>query len=208
MKKRILILDESGIFIRSATGHSKDLCTTEGMTTGGIFSFVKTVMHIAIKYRPDVILSAADSKARQLFRKDKFPAYKENRKKNPIKDQVKDFAFQLESVKAFQKLFCIPRIEVPGFEADDIIASLATQYEADGHEIFILSADKDFVQLLNKSVNLILLGKVDEQGELKVVTPQDDLANVFGIDPSLAQDYQGVSGDSADIHKLTQLTFC
>lgn len=197
MKEKILILDESGIFIRNALGGTKDLSTTEGMCTGGVFGYIKTVFGVIERFKPKYVICAVDSKERQLYRKDKFPAYKMNRKKS-MSVEIKDFHLQKENIKRFNELFGIPMVSKPGYEADDIIASLATQYEAEGHEVYILSSDKDFVQLLNKSVNLVLLGKHDKTDEFEVVTPKDNLANVFGIDPSKAQCYQGIVGDGSD----------
>ena len=196
-KKSILILDESGIFIRNALGGSRDLATSDGKTTGGVFGYIRTVLGIIERFKPNHVIAAIDSKERQLFRKDKYPAYKMNRKKS-MSLEIKDFHFQKEMLGEFHKLFGIPMVSQPGYEADDIIASLATQYETDGYEIYILSSDKDFVQLLNKSVNLVLLGKHDKTNEFEVVTPKDDLANVFGIDPKLSVQYQGICGDSSD----------
>lgn len=196
MKKRILLLDESGIFIRNALGGTKDLQNQRGNTTGGVFGYCGTLFGTMERFKPDHIICAVDSKVRPLFRKDIFPAYKANRKS--VRDQIKDFSFQQEALTQFHKLFCIPRVEVPGYEADDVIASLATQYSEDGHEVFILSKDKDFVQLINKNTKLVLLGKHDKAQEYEVVTHKDDLANVFGIDPKKAQCYQGIVGDTAD----------
>lgn len=194
-KKSILILDESGIFIRNALGGSRDLATSDGKTTGGVFGYIRTVLGIIERFKPNHIIAAIDSKERQLFRKDKFPAYKMNRKKS-MSLEIKDFHFQKEMLEEFHNLFGIPMVSQPGYEADDIIASLATQYESDGYEVFILSSDKDFVQLLNRSVNLVLLGKHDKTSEFEVVSPRDNLANVFGIDPSMALEYQGIVGDT------------
>ena len=196
MKKRILLLDESGIFIRNALGNTKDLQNQHGNTTGGVFGYCRTLFGTMERFKPDHIICAVDSKERQLYRKDIFPAYKMNRKS--IRDQIKDFKFQQDALAQFHKLFCIPRVGVPGYEADDVIASLATQYSEDGHEIFILSKDKDFVQLVNHNTKLVLLGKHDKAHEYEVVTHKDDLANVFGIDPKLGVFHQSLIGDQVD----------
>ena len=197
MSKKILLLDESGIFIRNALGCTKDLETSDGLTTGGVFGYINTVLGVLARFKPDHVIAAIDSKQRQLFRKDRFPAYKANRKKN-MKEEIKDWEFQKKQLKKFHELFCIPMVEVPGYEADDVIASLATQYSKDGYQVFILSKDKDFVQLINKNTKLVILGKHDQAESFEVIDHKDDLANVFGVDPKKASCFQGIVGDSAD----------
>ena len=197
MSKKILLLDESGIFIRNALGCTKDLETSDGLTTGGVFGYINTVLGVLARFKPDHIIAAIDSKQRQLFRKDRFPAYKANRKKN-MKEEIKDWEFQKKQLQKFHELFCIPMVEVPGYEADDVIASLATQYSKDGHQVFILSKDKDFVQLINKNTKLIILGKHDQAENFEVIDHKDDLANVFGVDPKKADFYQCLVGDVCD----------
>ena len=197
MSKKILLLDESGIFIRNALGCTKDLETSDGLTTGGVFGYINTVLGVLARFKPDHIIAAIDSKQRQLFRKDRFPAYKANRKKN-MKEEIKDWEFQKKQLQKFHELFCIPMVEVPGYEADDVIASLATQYSKGGHQVFILSKDKDFVQLINKNTKLIILGKHDQAESFEVIDHKDDLANVFGVDPKKSDCFQGIVGDQAD----------
>ena len=197
MSKKILLLDESGIFIRNALGCTKDLATSDGLTTGGVFGYINTVLGVLARFKPDHVIAAIDSKQRQLFRKDRFPAYKANRKKN-MREEIKDWDFQKKQLKKFHELFCIPMVEVPGYEADDVIASLATQYSKDGYQVFILSKDKDFVQLINKNTKLVILGKHDQADSFEVIGHKDDLANVFGVDPKKADFYQCLVGDSCD----------
>ena len=114
------------------------------------------------------------------------------------KEKIKDWEFQKKQLQKFHELFCIPMVEVPGYEADDVIASLATQYSKDGHQVFILSKDKDFVQLINKNTKLIILGKHDQAENFEVIDHKDDLANVFGVDPKKADFYQCLVGDVCD----------
>lgn len=197
MSKKILLLDESGIFIRNALGCTKDLETSDGLTTGGVFGYINTVLGVLARFKPDHVIAAIDSKQRQLFRKDRFPAYKANRKKN-MREEIKDWEFQKKQLKKFHELFCVPMVEVPGYEADDVIASLATQYSKDGYQVFILSKDKDFVQLINKNTKLVILGKHDQADSFEVIDHKDDLANVFGVDPKKADFYQCLVGDSCD----------
>lgn len=197
MSKKILLLDESGIFIRNALGCTKDLETSDGLTTGGVFGYINTVLGVLARFKPDHVIAAIDSKQRQLFRKDRFPAYKANRKKD-MREEIKDWEFQKKQLKKFHELFCVPMVEVPGYEADDVIASLATQYSKDGYQVFILSKDKDFVQLINKNTKLVILGKHDQADSFEVIDHKDDLANVFGVDPKKADFYQCLVGDSCD----------
>lgn len=196
--KRILLLDESGIFIRNAFGGAKDLSLTNGKCIGGCYGSINTVLSIVEFIKPDYIISCADSSRNKLERKKKWTLYKENRnqRKGP---EIKDYRFQKDSFKAFLKTFKIPRILKEGFEADDVIASLTELFKKE-YEVYIASGDKDMLQLLDKKhiVKIILVGKYDSNDNPIIIDDTDEAKTTLGVHPDYCEDLQALIGDTAD----------
>lgn len=196
MKKKIMLLDENGMFIRSCLGGAKHLALRSGECVGGVFTMTNSIMSLIETFKPDHIISCTDSPRNLLERKAIFPNYKENRNKKPG-IEIKDFKFQKDSTKAFLNIFKIPRIGLEGFEADDIIATLTKMYKAK-YEVIIVSGDKDMFQLLDANVKIVLFGKYNEDHSHVVVNDMNDATAKFGCNPKYSQDLQALAGDTVD----------
>ena len=209
--KRYLLIDESGIFIRQAMGIPGELCTTSGFCTNGVFGFTRSVLDVILKVKPHYVISCGDSSRANLERRKIYPYYKKNRDDaKPL--EIKDYKWQKECVYSFLKHMEIQRLIIDGQEADDIIASLATQLGEKGDEVFIYSGDKDMVQLINDKVTVILpkhSSKIKKEAEaLNVdydqiekydfVKDLDSATNVLGVHPSRGILAQALIGDTAD----------
>ena len=120
------------------------------------------------------------------FRNDIYPAYKANRPELP-EDLRPQFAFTREATRAFN----VPCIEVEGYEADDIIATLASRAKAAGGTVTIISSDKDLMQLVGDGVDML-----DPMKNLRI--GPDEVVEKFGVRPDRVVDVQALAGDSTD----------
>lgn len=164
------------------------LSTSSGFPTSSIFGSSQFLLKLLNEEKPDYILAACDSPD-ETFRHKMYTAYKANRKEMP-----EDLAKQLP---ALFKLFEAMNIKVykePGFEADDIISSICHQWANDDLEVYIVSGDKDFMQLVNDNV---LLYAPKKAGRVEKVS-YDGVLEYFGVRPDQVIDVQSLIGDSVD----------
>ncbi|MEM6458062.1 MAG: DNA polymerase I [Planctomycetota bacterium] len=159
-----------------------------GEPTNATFAFAGLLLKLFTQYRPTHVAMAIDSDDRATFRHDFFPEYKANRGAPPD-----DFKPQIPRMLEVARLMGIPILEVPGDEADDIMATLAVRLTSndDGLRVRLVAKDKDLEQVLSDRVTLFD-AHTDE--ELTV----DKLRDKRGITPSQVIDYQTLIGDSTD----------
>ena len=157
----------------------------EGVPVNAVFGFSKMLAKLlsdAGTRRFAVIFDTS----RVSFRNDIFPDYKANRS-DPPEELVPQFALIREATRAFN----IPCIELPGFEADDLIATFARMARQEGHEVVIVSSDKDLMQLVGDSVSMLDPAKNITIGRAEVIER-------FGVGPENVIDVQALAGDSTD----------
>lgn len=184
---KFLIVDVSNLFHRSFWG-SDPLSTSSGMLVQGLHGFVRGMNAIMRDHKPDYIALAMESKTPS-FRKNIEPLYKANRSEpnEDLKNQLNMLPRLIEALgyKTYTK---------DGFEADDIIGTLAVKGKellgAEG-EIYIVSSDKDFAQLVDQKVKLLDLMK-------GVVIDEEGVFNKYGIWPTQFVDYLAIVGDASD----------
>ena len=123
------------------------------------------------------------------FRHQMFPDYKANRT-----EKDKDLTSQIPDFKKFFRCLSVPTIGIAGYEADDIIGSIATQFGKDDTEVYIVSADKDFMQLVNQNV---FMYKPLKWPEFEIVD-HNKVVEKYGIAPAQVVDMLAIMGDSAD----------
>ena len=133
---------------------------------------------------------AAFDSAKKTFRHDRYPDYKATREKMP--DEMRE---QLPYLWQLMEAMRIPTMESPGFEADDIIGTLAKKGEAEGFDIYIVSGDKDFMQLVND--HIYLYSPSGRQAELKIYD-RHGVEEKWGVQPEKIIDLLGLMGDSSD----------
>lgn len=174
---------------------SRPLTTSHGVNTSVAWGIVNFLLRLGKNYRPDYIAWVND--AGDSFRTETFAEYKSTREKLDEELQA-DFDRSLEHVEALLDAFGITRIEVPGYEADDVIGTLAGKGVAAGWQVVIVSGDKDFYQLIDERVALLNPGRGGPAG----VTEQwVDLATAeerLGVPPAQVIDYLALVGDSSD----------
>ena len=185
MKNFIYIIDGSTIIYRSYFAFkNRPLINSRGENTSAIFGFLRTVITLIEQFEPEYFAIAFDEKE-PTFRHKQYPEYKATRDKMP-----EDLVEQLEPIHELVNVTNIPHLSKAGFEADDVIATLAKRYE-DTHDIVIISTDKDLYQLVNDHVRLYDHSK-------NVYIDVQAVKNKFGIPPEKVLDLLALSGDSSD----------
>ncbi|MCK4666355.1 DNA polymerase I, partial [Candidatus Dependentiae bacterium] len=182
-RKRLFIIDAYSLIYKSYYA-IKNLSTKEGFQTNAIYGFVRSIMKVLKVKSPDYFIIAFDSK-KPSFRKDLFSEYKANRPVMP-----EDLQDQIPIIKDLVKAFSIDSIEIPGYEADDLIGVLSTIHSVD-KEVSIVSSDKDLYQLVNDNVCVLDLQKDIEINRAKVI-------DKFGVPPEKIPELFGLAGDTSD----------
>jgi len=180
----VVLVDGNG-FIFRAYHRFPSMTRPDGTPVNAVYGVTTMLMRLMEKTDADHMAVIFDS-ARHTFRNDIYPAYKAHRPPPPD-DLVPQFALIREAVDALN----LPRVEVIGFEADDIIATYAKQASAAGAEVTIVSSDKDLMQLVNEQVTML-----DPMTWQKI-----DVAAVkeqFGVFPDRVADVQALAGDAVD----------
>ena len=159
MNKRLIIIDGNSI-INRAFYALPDMSNSEGLKTNAVYGFTRMLFKIIDDYKPTHISVAFDKKA-PTFRHQEFADYKAGRKKMP--DELRQ---QLEPLKELLDAFNIHRMEMAGYEADDLIGTVSKIGEDNDYTVYIVTGDKDAIQLAsNKTTTLITkkgVGEVEE----------------------------------------------
>ncbi|MGD8495363.1 MAG: DNA polymerase I [Gemmatimonadales bacterium] len=170
---------------------SRPLTTSSGENTSAPFGLARFLIRILDDFAPDyigVVFDAGDS-----YRTEVFPEYKATREKMP-----EELALSLPRCREVVEGFRVPAIEIEGWEADDVIGTLAAQASKQGIHTVIVSGDKDFYQLIDANTHLLNPGRGGAAGiEEKEVTP-DNASERLGVDPGHVTDYLALIGDSSD----------
>ena len=186
----LLLIDGHALAYRSYFAMIRNPLTDgAGRNTSAEFGFLRSLLALRRDRSPDALLVAFDPPGKT-FRHERYPAYKAQRAKTPpeLKDSV-------ERIKEFLRLAGIAQMELPGFEADDVIASAARRAAEQGWEVLIYSADKDLCQLVDAGIRV--LRPAVGRKESRELGP-DEVAEEFGVPPEQLLDYLSLVGDSAD----------
>jgi DNA polymerase-1 len=189
--KKLFLLDGHALVYRAHFAFiTRPLINSKGINTSAITGFVRTLWDLLVNQNPSHIAVAFDPKG-GTFRHEYFPEYKANRDATP-EDIVTAFPYIKKIVEAFN----IPIIEVPNYEADDTIGTIAKQAEKEGFEVYMVTPDKDYAQLVSKNIFMYKPSRqgngVDILGE-KEILEKWDIENVLQV-----IDVLGLQGDSVD----------
>lgn len=174
---------------------TRPLRTAKGENTSAAWGVTNFLLRLREKYRPDYLLWVND--AGDSFRTEAYPEYKSTREKLDAELQA-DFDTAVERVRALLTAFRIPLVEVDGYEADDVIGTLAVQAASRGLEAVIVSGDKDFYQLIRPGVTLLNPGRGGPAGVDEVWVTEANASDRLGVPPSQVRDYLALLGDSSD----------
>jgi DNA polymerase I len=189
VNKRFFIIDAMAMAFRNFHAFGmRPLSTKEGLPTSAVFGSAQFMLKLIEEEKPDYLVVATDSKEKT-FRHDLYPEYKANRK-----DMPEDLAKQLPYFFELFSAMGIKVLKMPGMEADDIIGSLVTQMGQDDVHCYIVSGDKDFMQLVSPNVSLY----APKKNEPAQIISFDQVFEKFGCSPSEVIDVLAIIGDTAD----------
>src|SRR5262245_18851406 len=187
---RLFLLDGTALAYRAhfALAASR-LARADGQPTGATYGFTMTLRRILEEESPDLLGVALDAPGKT-FRHERYTDYKATRERAPH-----EMVAQLDWIRAVIRAHGVPLFEVPGGGADDVIGTLARQADRAGHEVFIVTGDKDFLQLVSERVKLYNVFKQGEPPEIQGLGAAKDK---FGTDPAHVIDVLAIMGDSSD----------
>jgi DNA polymerase-1 len=195
MAKRLFLLDGMALAYRAYFSMIRTpLINSKGVNTSAVYGFINTLNKLIDDEKPDFIAVAFDT-SEPTFRHKQFPDYKATREAMPD-----DLRPQIDKIKEVISGYNIPMIEQHGFEADDIIGTLVKRAEKEGVMSFMVTSDKDYMQLINKNIKMykparsVLGSKV---AEIEVIGP-DGVKEKFGVGPDKIIDILALMGDKVD----------
>ena len=182
--EQLVLIDGSGYIFRAF--HALPPMTRgDGTPVNAVYGFTGMVMKLVDDLAPAHVAVVFDS-SRKTFRNDIYADYKANRS-DPPEELVPQFDLVREATTALS----LPQLEVPGFEADDLIATYAALGEAAGMETVIVSSDKDLMQLVRGGITML-----DPMKQRRIAAPE--VEERFGVTPDKVVDVQALAGDSTD----------
>jgi DNA polymerase I len=188
--RRLLLLDGHSLAYRAFFAlPAENFRTGTGQTTNAVYGFTAMLINLLRDEQPTHIAVAFDV-SRKTFRSERFTEYKANRTTTPD-----DFRGQVDLIKEVLTALAIPFFAVDNFEADDIIATLATQAEDDGFQVLITSGDRDSFQLVSE--NVMVLYPTRGVSELGRIDPEAVMTR-YGLTPAQYPDFAALRGDPSD----------
>ena len=188
--KTVYILDSYGLIFRCYYAFiSRPLTNQRGENVSALFGFFRNFHYILQHYKPGCIVAAMDSKTKT-FRHEMYDLYKANRPKTP-----EDLHAQVPWICEILETLGIPVLQCDGYEADDIIATVSRKCRESGRTCRILSGDKDLMQLVDESTQIL---KPVTGGETWKVTGIEGVEAEWGVKPPQLLDLLSLYGDSAD----------
>src|SRR3954469_13866012 len=185
-----MLLDGNSLAFRAFYAlPAENFKTQGGLTTNAVYGFTAMLINLLRDEQPSHIAAAFDV-SRQTFRVEKYPEYKAGRSATPD-----EFRGQIDITKEVLVALGITVLAEPGFEADDIIATLATQAEDDGYRVLVVTGDRDSLQLVSDDVTVLYPRK--GVSELTRFTP-DAVVEKYGLTPQQYPDFAALRGDPSD----------
>lgn len=182
---RTVFLVDGTAYIYRAYHAIRGLTTTKGFPTNAIFGYTQMLVKLLSTKQPVWAAVCFDSRE-PTFRHRRYEAYKANRPPMP-----EELSLQIEPILKITRAFHLPVLTLPGYEADDVIGTLAIRAARDGYDVVIVSGDKDFSQLVSERIRIWDSMK-DTMIDLETVHRN------FGVEPKQIVDIMGLSGDTSD----------
>lgn len=149
MSKKALIIDGSSLLFRGFYA-IRDLTTKDGVHTNGVFGFMNMYYSVMDKLNPELVVVCFDRKE-PTFRHEKYSEYKGNRQETP-----EELIVQFDMLKELLKAMGVSYIDLKGYEADDIAGTLAKQASLKNYDVYLLTGDKDYLQLIDENTKVVL----------------------------------------------------
>nr|WP_312577248.1 DNA polymerase I [Sedimentibacter sp.] len=188
MNNKIMILDGNSLLFRAFYA-MPPLKTKKGQYTNAVYGFLSMLYKLIDTFSPDYICTAFDPE-KPTFRHEQYKEYKAGRAKAP-----NELIQQFKLIRDVLEVHNIKCIEIDGFEADDVAGTLACEAEKKGAEVYLVTSDRDYLQLISKNIKVLLTKKgvtniheMDEQG----------ISDDYGINPEQFIDLKALMGDQSD----------
>jgi len=190
-QKRLFLLDAYALIFRGYFAFIKNpRINSKGMDTSAIMGFMNALMDVIKREKPDHLAVAFD-KGGSTYRYEMYQEYKANRDETPEAIKI-----AVPYIQELLKAMHIPIIEVPGYEADDLIGTLAKQAEKEDFKVFMVTPDKDFAQLVSENIFMYKPARMGNDIEIWGIP---EVLEKFEIErPEQVIDYLGMMGDAAD----------
>ena len=190
MKKRLLLIDGHSMAYRAFYAlPPENFTTASGQHTNAIYGFATMLLSLLVSEKPTHVAVAFDV-SRKTFRSEIFPQYKANRTATPD-----EFRSQMSYLHDLVSSFGISKFEIEGYEADDILGTIAKQAEREGVEVLICTGDRDSFQLVNQMTTVLYPKR--GVSDLARMTP-DAVAEKYGMTPAQYPDFAALRGDPSD----------
>lgn len=188
MSERFVLIDGHSLAYRAFYALPADLATSSGQVTNAVYGFVSMLIKVLEEFRPHAVIVAFD-RGKPDFRTERFEEYKAHRK--PMPDSLRE---QMDIIRAVLEAMGIAYLESEGYEADDVLATLI-ELLPDAAEIFIVTGDRDALQLVGERVRVI----ANRRGITDIlVYDQAKVEERLGIKPEQVVDYLALKGDTSD----------
>lgn len=189
MDKRLFLIDAYALIYKYYYAFmGRPMRSRDGMNTSVVFGFTKFLRDLLKREKPDLIGVAFDPPG-GCFRRDIFPEYKANRPPTP-----EDIKLSVPYVKRLLKAMCIPILEVKGFEADDVIGTLAKRGAEAGYDVYMVTPDKDYGQLIDDKCR-----QYTQKGDDIIIVDKAAIEAKYGFtNPLLVRDMLALWGDASD----------
>ncbi len=186
---KMIIIDGNSLINRAYYAMQRPMMTKTGLYTQGVYGFLNILNRLRTDYQPDYIAVTFDRKA-PTFRHIEYADYKAGRKKMPP-----ELAMQIPLLKEVLDAMNIKILEMDGYEADDIIGTVAKRAEAEGLETMIITGDKDELQLATERTKVLITKKGISEFDLY---DQAAIMEEYGFSPEQFIDFKGLMGDPSD----------
>jgi len=187
---RLLLLDGHSLAYRAFFALPvENFSTTTGQPTNAVYGFTAMLINVLRDERPTHVAVAFD-RSEPTFRHAEFSGYKATRSETPA-----DFRGQVSLIHEVLEALRVPQVSAAGFEADDVIATLATQAEAEGMSVLIVTGDRDAYQLVTPAVTVLYNAR--GVSDMRRFTPQEVEAK-YGLTPAQYPDFAALRGDPSD----------
>ena len=186
--ERIFLIDAMSFIFRAyhAMARQRGMSTRKGLPTAAIYVFVNMLRKLRDDFSPHYLAAVFDVAA-PTFRDQQYKDYKANRSEMPG-----DLAQQIPYIRRALEAYRIPILEVPGYEADDVIGTLATKAAAQGRPVYVVSSDKDMLQLVNDRIQVLNPPKDN------LIADAAKVEEILGVPPARVVDVMALRGDSID----------
>ena len=187
---RVMLLDGNSLAYRAFFALPTDMATASGQVTNAVFGFTSMLVNLMKDHQPDLIVAAFD-RPEPTFRHEMVPDYKAGRAETP--DILRQ---QMGLVRQVVETLKLPIVEAPGFEADDVIATLATQGRDRGDEVIVVTGDRDTYQLVEDPLVKVLYNRRGVSDY--VLYDEAGIKERTGVTPAQYPQYAALRGDPSD----------